>query len=275
MHHHDLHRGLLYQTMLVMMLGALAIAGCYGGEDTGSGGSGTTQQPPTGQPTPQPSSVPVSFIADIQPIFTQNCTSCHNATTRSGGLVLEASVAFANIVQVPSGQVPSQNYVESGAPERSYLFRKITGAPGINGSRMPRNDPAFFDRNPTLLELVRQWIQEGADPFAVSFAADVQPIFTRNCATVGCHDAATQVLGLNLAAGAAYTHIVQVPSQEDPSQDRIEPSDADHSYLLRTIMGASGISGSRMPLSNPNFFDQNPVLLGLVRQWIREGAMNN
>jgi hypothetical protein len=275
MNNHDFNRGLLYQIMLVVMLGALAIAGCYGGDDTGGRGSGTPQQTPTEPPSQQPSSVPVSFSADIQPILTQSCTSCHNATTRSGGLVLDAGVAFANIVQVPSGQVPSQNYVESGAPDRSYLFRKLTGAPGISGSRMPRNDPTFFDRNPDQLELVRQWIQEGADPFAVSFAADIQPIYTQRCATVGCHDAATQVLGLNLAAGAAYTHIVRVPSQEDPSQNRIEPNAPDRSYLFRKLTGAPGISGSRMPLSNPTFFDQNPVLLGQMRQWIREGATNN
>src|SRR5262245_40871083 len=275
MNNHEFNRRLLYQMMLVVILGALTIAGCYGGEDMGGGGGGTKPQTPTEQPPQQPSSVPVSFLADIQPIFTQNCTSCHNATTRSGGLVLDAGVAFANIVQVPSGQVPSQNYVESGAPDSSYLFRKITGAPGISGSRMPRNDPTFFDRNPAVLELVRQWIQEGADPFAVSFAADIQPIFTQNCATVGCHDTTTQVLGLNLAAGAAYTHLVQVPSKEDPSQNYVEPNAPDRSYLFRKITGAPGISGSRMPLDNLTFFDQNPVLLGQVRQWIREGATNN
>jgi len=272
MNNHDFHRGLFYQTMLVVMLGALAIAGCYGGDDTtGGGGSGTPQQ----TSTQQLASVPVSFSADIQPIFTQSCTSCHNATTRSGGLVLDAGVAFANIVQVPSGQVPSQNYVESGDPDRSYLFHKITGAPGISGSRMPRNDPTFFDRNPDQLELMRQWIQEGADPFAVSFAADIQPILTQRCATVGCHDAATQALGLNLAAGAAYANIVRVPSREAPSQNQIEPNDPDRSYLFRKIAGAPGISGARMPLDNLTYFDQNPVPLGLVRQWIREGATNN
>src|SRR5215831_12992318 len=198
MNNQGFNRRLLYQMMLVVILGALAMAGCYGGEDMGGGGGGTTPQTPTEQPPQQPASVPVSFAADIQPIFTQTCTSCHNATTRSGGLVLDAGVAFANIVQVPSGQVPSQNYVEPNAPDRSYLFRKITGAAGINGSRMPRNDPTFFDRNPDQLTLVRQWIQEGAAPFAVSFAADIQSIFTQRCATVGCHDATTQVLGLNL-----------------------------------------------------------------------------
>ena len=140
---------------------------------------------------------------------------------------------------------------------------------------MPLDNPTFFDQNPALLGLVRQWIEEGADPFAVSFAADIQPIFTQRCATVGCHDTASQVLGLNLSAGAAYAHLVQVPSQEDPSQNYVESGAPDRSYLFRKLTGAPGISGSRMPLSNPTYFDQNPVLLGLVRQWIREGATNN
>src|SRR5262249_38660122 len=151
------------------------------------GGNGTAPSTPTEQPPQQPSSVPVSFSADIQPIFTQRCTSCHYATRRSGGVGLDAGVAFATIVQVPRGGVPAQNYVEPNAPDRSYLFRKITGAAGISGSRMPQNDPTFFDRNPDQLALVRQWIQEGADPFAASFSADIQPIFTQRCAVAGCH----------------------------------------------------------------------------------------
>ena len=78
-----------------------------------------------------------------------------------------------------------------------------------------------------------------------------------------------------LDAGVAYANLVQVPSGEAPSQNYVEPNDPDRSYFFGKITGASGISGARMPLDNPTFFDQNPVLLGQVRQWIREGATNN
>jgi hypothetical protein len=36
MHTHDFHRGRFSQTMRVVMLGALVMAGCSGGDDTGA-----------------------------------------------------------------------------------------------------------------------------------------------------------------------------------------------------------------------------------------------
>jgi hypothetical protein len=63
---------------------------------------------------------------------------------------------------VPSRQSPAQDFIAPGDPENSYLFRKITGAADIIGARMPLTNPTFFDQNPSLLALVRRWIQEGA-----------------------------------------------------------------------------------------------------------------
>jgi hypothetical protein len=144
--------------LLVLVLGALGIAGCYGGEDEGDEGA-------AGQPPVTSSSVSsVSFAVDIQPILTQSCATvgCHNAVTQAGGLNLEAGVAFSNSVGVPSRQVPSQRLIAPGDPDNSYFFRKLTGAAGIIGTRMPRDNPTFFDQNSALLALVRRWIQEGA-----------------------------------------------------------------------------------------------------------------
>ena len=46
-------------------------------------------------------------------------------------------------------------------------------------------------------------------PPAVSFAADVQPIFTANCAAViGCHTPIAPAQGMDLSAGSAYAAIV-------------------------------------------------------------------
>ena len=143
---------------LVVMLGALGMAGCYSGNDEGN-------QEAAGQPTVQPAAASrVSFTVDIQPILTQNCATvgCHNAVTPPLGLNLTAGVAFDNIVLVSSQEVPALHRIEPGDPNNSYLFRKITGAAGISGSRMPQNNPAFFDKNPELLDLVHRWILEGA-----------------------------------------------------------------------------------------------------------------
>src|SRR5262245_27929377 len=208
------HRVESHLILPVVMLSALVMGGCYGGNDSGS-------QAAARQPSGPPSSATsrVSFAVDIQPIFTQNCAKvgCHSGTAPAQGLNLQEGVALNNIVLVSSREVPTLHRVEPGSTANSYLFRKITGAAGISGSRMPQDNPTFFDRNPELLDLVRQWILEGAQPLSVSFAMDIQPILTQNCATAGCHNAISPPLGLNVTAGVAIDNIVLVPRQDGPT----------------------------------------------------------
>ena len=59
-------------------------------------------------------------------------------------------------------------------------------------------------------------------PALVSFATQVQPVFTANCAFGGCHGGATPQLGMNLSAGLAYANIVGVAAVELATMDRIE-----------------------------------------------------
>jgi hypothetical protein len=112
----------------------------------------------------------------------------------------------------------------------------------------------------------------------VSFANDVQPIFTQNCAIAGCHAGASPPPSskpLNLEAGQAFANLVGVLSGERPLLMRVAPGDPLNSYLYQKHTGAAGIGGSRMPLNNPTFFDDHPDLLGLERRWIEEGALDN
>jgi hypothetical protein len=46
-----------------------------------------------------------------------------------------------------------------GNPDQSYLYKKITGAPDIVGSRMPLAGGPLSAAD---IDLVRQWIQAGA-----------------------------------------------------------------------------------------------------------------
>jgi hypothetical protein len=122
----------------------------------------------------------------------------------------------------------------------------------------------------------------GGDPLlcdpaagAVSFCRDIQPIFTANCAFSGCHAGASPQLGQNLSAGNAYASIVNVPSQEVPTLDRVEPGNPDASYLVNKIEGTAAAVGgvdTRMPLG------QGPLPqadIDLIRAWIAAGAPNN
>jgi hypothetical protein len=112
----------------------------------------------------------------------------------------------------------------------------------------------------------------------VSFAGDIQPVFTANCALSGCHgDTNTQPVGkpMLLVSGQAYDNIVDVAAFELASMDRIEPGQPDNSYLVHKIQGTQldvGGSGDQMPLG------QTPLpqeVIDLIRRWITEGAEEN
>ncbi len=103
----------------------------------------------------------VDFATEVNPIFSSaGCTAggCHGG----GGLTLgsNATSNYNNIVNVPSS-CGGLDYVEPGDPSASHLYKKIEGTQGC-GSRMPQNNPGYFDANSSQLELIRVWIVEGA-----------------------------------------------------------------------------------------------------------------
>src|SRR5207244_8601291 len=107
-------------------------------------------------PNPAPATSP-SFSHDIVRIFTSNgpktCArvGCHSGPNPTGGQNLEAASAYANIVNVPSNEKPALLRIKPGDAANSYLFQKITGAPGLAGSRMPTagGPPAAGDIEPS------------------------------------------------------------------------------------------------------------------------------
>jgi hypothetical protein len=106
----------------------------------------------------------------------------------------------------------------------------------------------------------------------ISFAKEIQPIFTANCS---CHSGRFAPEGMNLAAGQAIANIVNVASAEARGLDRIEPGDPQKSYLIHKVSGTQrtvGGSGSRMPLGGKPLSDD---LINKIRQWITQGAKNN
>lgn len=102
---------------------------------------------------------PVSFASVVQPIFTSRCTSCHSGAFPAGGLSLAVGLAYGNIVNVASGQVPAIVRVLPGDASSSYLYQKITNAAGIGGAPMP------FGSYPMPLvesDAIEAWISQGA-----------------------------------------------------------------------------------------------------------------
>lgn len=102
----------------------------------------------------------VNFSTQIQPIFSGQCVSCHSGSSAPQGLRLDSANSFANIVNVPSKEVPSLKRVKPGDPDNSYLVQKVEGTAAV-GSRMPLGRPALSADN---IALIRRWISEGANP---------------------------------------------------------------------------------------------------------------
>jgi len=102
----------------------------------------------------------------------------------------------------------------------------------------------------------------------ISFASEVQPIFTQNCATSGCHASPEPIAGLDLSEGVAYGNIVGVASGGSPAFLRVSPADPDSSllYLKLTAQGTSLMPpGGALPADG----------IEAVRTWIEEGAADN
>lgn len=97
-----------------------------------------------------------TFSQVQQQVFTPSCalSGCHADADHP---ILRAGQAYGNLVGVASSV--GLILVTPGDPDRSYLYIKITGGPGMVGSRMPRGRGALSAAN---LAVVRDWIARGA-----------------------------------------------------------------------------------------------------------------
>ena len=98
-------------------------------------------------------------FCDVQAVFQVSCVvGCHSGLVPGGGLDLD-SEPFRSIVGARSGARPDYYLVEPGYPERSWLYRKMTGpVDAAYGGIMPPTgalDPVFSN-------VVYTWIQNGA-----------------------------------------------------------------------------------------------------------------
>ncbi|HCN23896.1 MAG TPA: hypothetical protein DIS65_00820 [Candidatus Marinimicrobia bacterium] len=94
----------------------------------------------------------VDYATDIQPIFTANCISCHGG---DNGLHLDS---YANVMEGNSNNGP---VITAGNADSSILVQKISGTANFGG-RMPAGNPSYFDSHQDELQLIKDWINEGA-----------------------------------------------------------------------------------------------------------------
>lgn len=103
----------------------------------------------------------VDYPSQIQPIFNANCTNCHGGNS---GLTLTSFEALMGSTGFQYGS----NIVVPGDPDASGLVDKIEPSPQF-GNQMP---PPSGGLSQGEIDLIRQWITEGANATATSNEVD-------------------------------------------------------------------------------------------------------
>lgn len=146
----------------VCTIGVVGLAVCAGG-CAGNGEGLDANGRPVGEGG---GAVPLTpDLASIQAnVFTPVCSPCHAGAGAPQGLRLDAASSYSSLVGVPSSEVPGLLRVEPGDPANSYLVQKLEGNASV-GVRMPSGQPALPEAT---IQVIRQWIQDGAMPAAGS-----------------------------------------------------------------------------------------------------------
>jgi hypothetical protein len=114
----------------------------------------------------------------------------------------------------------------------------------------------------------------------ISFATDVQSIFSASCASNGCHNGAGGPgspgggpggggASLDLTVGNAHQSLL---STTTPCGPVVAPGDAAASILIGKLTGSELCMGSLMPKGDPALA---PELIDTIATWICQGAENN
>ena len=112
-----------------------------------------------------------------------------------------------------------------------------------------------------------------SNSFTYSFSQDVWAgIIQNNCAVSGCHGNGSSQFGLNMDLPNMYNNTVNVLAAQDSGRFRINPGNAEESFLYRKVDPSLSQAGSPMPLNRTPL---NSSQLEVLRTWINEGAPNN
>jgi hypothetical protein len=128
----------------------------------------------------------------------------------------------------------------------------------VNGTAVNIHSGVATTTGPSLISLTTTSPVTVAPSPSISFALDIQPILTANCALSACHINGANV-PMSLEAGVSYANITFL----------LVPGNSASSYFFKRITGAFT---PRMPLNRAplSATDENSI-----KKWIDNGALNN
>ena len=257
-----------YGTMCTGQIGVLAIAL---GMVMGCGGSGGERSIDAG---------PVSFAADIKPIFDRKCISCHHPTSAievdlTNPFDPELGIVGRANTWVPNGSAQAL-IVDPGNVEGSFLIKKVEEEyldHAVDGDPMPLH---LARLTPEELGAVEQWIRDGAQDDAF-FADNVAPIF------------GTEITLRRTSGKCTWCHYpgsptgLDVLNPFDPDEGMVgrdsiyggsivAPGDVEGSSLMEKLEQLEPAGGNPMPYHPPRL---TPEELSLLRAWVAQGALDN
>jgi len=106
----------------------------------------------------------------------------------------------------------------------------------------------------------------------VSYAARIQDIWNKNCASAGCHTGVKPASSLNLTSGASYGALVNAPAVSCGGKIRVVPGAVSGSYLINKLTGVGMCNGTQMPKIGTSLPTAD---LDAIRSWICSGAKND
>ncbi len=224
---------------------AAGLTGCAGngqglnssGAPIGSGGGGSDQP------------LVATWQSIQEHIFTPICSPCHSGAGAPFGLMLDAAHSYADLVGMPSGEVPTFDRVKPGDPDNSYIIRKLMGGPGIIGGQMPLGETPLPQ---STIDVIRQWISSGAPQGSTSMAMSAEAMIRLQSRNQNTPFAAFNV-NFTWPTDAAYVqspfrHILIAFNHE------VDASLVNYTNLTVERVGSVGAtSSSAQPLSIPSY----------------------
>jgi mono/diheme cytochrome c family protein len=98
-----------------------------------------------------------------------------------------------------------------------------------------------------------------------ALGAKVAAIFTRSCATGGCHSGEHPKMQLDLSAAAIPASLVGVNAKQAGDLKLIDTEDPAKSYLLLKLTGGKGMRGKKMPIKAQELSAEE---LAAVSAWV-------